>query len=154
MAHTLLSIQLSLVHSGPDLHQVFCSSQPWLSGLRLACGHMRTRATSLKHSPELAWNPLTVGPVDSRPPSGCSHFLLQPCFIHPGLAGAADTLFFQTPPSPSPPSWMASTHRKCGLATQWSCPAPPPATPSLPSAGSRMAGPSLPTAAGPSASQG
>lgn len=36
----------------------------------------------------------------------------------PRVASATDPLFFQTLQSPSPPSWMASTPRKCGQATQ------------------------------------
>lgn len=72
----------------------------------------------------------------------------------PRVASATDALFFQTLQSPSPPSWMASTPRKCGLAMQSSCPVLPLATPSLPSAGSKMADPSLLTAAGLSALQG
>lgn len=75
-------------------------------------------------------------------------------FPQPRMASVIDPFFFQTLQSPYPPSWMASTPRKCGPATQWNYPVLPLATPSLPSAGSRMAGPSLLTAAGLSVSQG
>lgn len=36
----------------------------------------------------------------------------------PRVASSTDPLFFQTLQSPFPPSWMASTPKKCGRATQ------------------------------------